>query len=246
LEQTKFEKKKKDEQIYLLQSLQTLDENELINLQHHIGLYAHDIEGMLISFKRRYNKSKTLDENNVFKLIDRLTLSNKKILAINKLVTKKGFLNDSEEKEGDLIRFIYEYIHDIYIVDDSKINIQINTYNVKYETIYSPFEFSIILDNLIQNAKKINKDRKILITINITINNGFLEIEFYDNGKGLDENIKNPFNIFEQGFTTSNGSGLGLYHVKDILNKYYFDICVDIEYKDGFKLLITSQKKVLE
>lgn len=243
LEQTQYETKKKDEQIYLLKSLQTLDENELINLQHHIGLYAHDIEGALISFKRRYTKTKILDENNVFKLIDRLTLSNKKILAINKLVTKEGFLNDSEEKEDDLVKFIYKYIHDIYIIDDKYTNIQINTNNIVYETMYSPFEFTIILDNLIQNTRKINSN-KVSIMIDITVNNGFLVIEFYDDGIGLDNNIVNSSIIFEQGFTTNTkGSGLGLYHVKDILNKYNFDICVDEKYKEGLKLLITSKKR---
>jgi len=242
LVQTQFEQKKKDEQIYLLKSLQTLDENELINLQHHIGLYAHDIEGLLISFKRKYNKSKVLDENSVFKLIDKLTLSNKKILAINKLVTKEGFLNDSEEKEDDLVKFIYTYIHDMYILDDN-INIQINTNNIVYKTIYSPFEFTIILDNLIQNSRKINNN-KVSISLKITNNNGFLAIEFYDDGKGLDNNIVKSSIIFDQGFTTNTkGSGLGLYHVKDILNKYNFDICVDEKYQSGFKLVMTSRKR---
>ena len=141
LEQEEIERKKKNTEIYRLRSLQTLDKNELINLQHHIGLYAHDIEGALISFNRRYNKSKILDEDKMFKLINRLTLSNKKILAINKLITKEGFLKDSEETENDLINFIYSYVHDTYIIDDRKVNIKMDIHDIVYNTIYSPFEF---------------------------------------------------------------------------------------------------------
>ena len=67
------------------------------------------------------------------------------------------------------------------------------------------------------------------------------KIEFSNTGKELDSIIDDSSQIFEQGFTTTNGSGLGLYHVKQILEKFGFNIRVNDEYKKGFQLIIYTK-----
>lgn len=246
LETKKLKKQKqhKDKQILFLQSIQTLDKEQLLNLQHHIGLYSHDIEGALISFKREYSKNKNITEKQIFDFIDRLTLANKKVLTINKLATKSNFLTDSEIIYEDIVSFINEYIHTIYLVeDDRKIAINVNTNGNTFKTNFSPFELTIVLDNLLNNAKKINKPQKVIVDINIVKEDDSLKIEFSNTGKELDSIIDDSSQIFEQGFTTTNGSGLGLYHVKQILEKFGFNIKVNDEYKDGFQLIIYTKDK---
>lgn len=246
LETKKLKKQKehKDKQILFLQSIQTLDKEQLLNLQHHIGLYSHDIEGALISFKREYNKNKNITEKQIFDFIDRLTLANKKVLTINKLATKSNFLTDSEIINEDIVSFINEYIHTIYLVeDDRKIAINVNTNGNTFKTNFSPFELTIVLDNLLNNAKKINKPQKVIVDINILKEDDSLKIEFSNTGKELDSIIDDSSQIFEQGFTTTNGSGLGLYHVKQILEKFGFNIRVNDEYKKGFQLIIHTKDK---
>ena len=246
LETKKLKKQKehKDKQILFLQSIQTLDKEQLLNLQHHIGLYSHDIEGALISFKREYSKNKNITEKQIFDFIDRLTLANKKVLTINKLATKSNFLTDSEIINEDIISFINEYIHTIYLVeDDRKIAINVNTNGNVFKTNFSPFELTIVLDNLLNNAKKINKPQKVIVDINIVKEDDSLKIEFSNTGKELDSVIDDSSQIFEQGFTTTNGSGLGLYHVKQILEKFGFNIKVNDEYKKGFQLIIYTKDK---
>ena len=244
LETKKLKKQKehKDKQILFLQSIQTLDKEQLLNLQHHIGLYSHDIEGALISFKREYSKNKNITEKQIFDFIDRLTLANKKVLTINKLATKSNFLTDSEIINEDIISFINEYIHTIYLVeDDRKIAINVNTNGNVFKTNFSPFELTIVLDNLLNNAKKINKPQKVIVDINIVKEDDSLKIEFSNTGKELDSMIDDSSQIFEQGFTTTNGSGLGLYHVKQILEKFGFNIRVNDEHKKGFQLIIYTK-----
>ena len=192
LETKKLKKQKehKDKQILFLQSIQTLDKEQLLNLQHHIGLYSHDIEGALISFKREYSKNKNITEKQIFDFIDRLTLANKKVLTINKLATKSNFLTDSEIINEDIISFINEYIHTIYLVeDDRKIAINVNTNGNVFKTNFSPFELTIVLDNLLNNAKKINKPQKVIVDINIVKEDDSLKIEFSNTGKELDSMI---------------------------------------------------------
>ena len=236
------QKKQKDKQVLFLQSLQTLDKEQLINLQHHIGLYAHDIEGSLISFKREIKEKQNISQNEILNLLDKLTLSNKKILAINKLATKANFLSDSEEIEEDLVKFVDEYLTNIFALEDNKkVDIQIEYNDIEYRTLFSPFEFTIVLDNILQNAKKVNRPKKVLIKIEMKIQTDAFQIIISDNGKGLSSDIDDSNEIFTQGFTTTNGSGLGLYHVKEILSKYGFIIYVDENYHDGFSVIIEKK-----
>ena len=44
-------------------------------------------------------------------------------------------------------------------------------------------------------------------------------IEYIDDGNGLHESIINPSDIFEIGITTTSGSGLGLHHIKESLQR---------------------------
>lgn len=236
------QQEQQNKQILFLQSIQTLDKEQLLNLQHHIGLYSHDIEGAIISFKRAYNRNSNPTQKQIFDFLDRLTLANKKVLTINKLATKSNFLTDSELINEDIVSFINEYINTIYLVEDNrKISINVNTNDNIFKTEFSPFEITIVLDNLLHNAKRVNKPKKVIVDINILKEENNLIIEFSNNGKGLDLAIKNSSQIFEQGFTTTEGSGLGLYHVKKILEKIGFKIEVNDKYEDGFQLKIYTK-----
>ena len=56
---------------------------------------------------------------------------------------------------------------------------------------------------------------------------------------GLPQNINDPQDVFEKGFTTTNGSGLGLYNVSLYVKKSMKgSVVVDETYTDGFKLKI--------
>ena len=42
--------------------------------------------------------------------------------------------------------------------------------------------------------------------------------------------------MFEQGYTTTNGTGIGLYTVKKYAKKMNATVTVNKEYRDGFEL----------
>lgn len=50
-----------------------------------------------------------------------------------------------------------------------------------------------------------------------------LQVSCLDDGKGLSEGI-NVSDVFDFGMTTTNGSGLGLYHVKEFMNSIESEI----------------------
>ena len=96
--------------------------------------------------------------------------------------------------------------------DNMKINI---IHNSKNEFLYhfKPLEIAIVLDNLLSNSRKA-KATEITITINNTEKN-LLVVSFKDNGIGITPNLFDK--IFDFGFTTTSGSGLGLFNLKNII-----------------------------
>ena len=76
----------------------------------------------------------------------------------------------------------------------------------------------VIFDNLILNSVQQNENtQKLMITIFINEANGFLNIKYCDNGKGLDDKYKtDPMKILEVHETTrTNGHGLGMWIVNN-------------------------------
>jgi signal transduction histidine kinase len=64
-----------------------------------------------------------------------------------------------------------------------------------------------------------------------------ISLTYHDNGSGIKSNIID--NIFEFGFTTSRrGSGIGLYHVKEIIEKMNGKIKAN-EVEKGAQFLIS-------
>jgi PAS domain S-box-containing protein len=105
---------------------------------------------------------------------------------------------------------------------------------------------TIIIEGLIDNSIKhgLTGKEQGKVEIELLIKDARCEINYHDNGKGIDENIKDQ--IFQPFFTTSRGneetSGLGLYAIENIV-KNLFHGSLEIpqginENKPGFHLHI--------
>ncbi|HLZ16210.1 MAG TPA: ATP-binding protein, partial [Cyclobacteriaceae bacterium] len=95
---------------------------------------------------------------------------------------------------------------------------------------------SIVLNNLISNAIKYfnpyAKESFLEISVNYNQNQAVLRVR--DNGIGiLPEHITNIFKMFYRGDTRSRGSGIGLYIVKETLDKIKGKIQVHSEFGKG-------------
>jgi signal transduction histidine kinase len=66
-------------------------------------------------------------------------------------------------------------------------------------------------------------------------------LSFTDNGNGIPDNILD--HIFDFGFTTSRrGSGIGLYHVREIIENMRGSIRVNNKLNKGVEFLIDFRK----
>lgn len=216
LKKVEQEKQKKEEQVLFLQSIQPIEKSELIKLQHHIGLYAETIEDTILDFKMTLDESDNISKEEIIAYLTDISLEAQKILAINKYATKANFLSKSQSITADIIQFISEYIENIYKLNTNKdLVVNVTTNSLSHICKFEPLIITIIIDNLLNNSKKANAKNVNIIFIN----DDDLIIEYIDDGNGLHESIINPSDIFEIGITTTSGSGLGLHHIKESLQR---------------------------
>jgi PAS domain S-box-containing protein len=122
----------------------------------------------------------------------------------------------------------------------------------KYITIEQSHQFKsdsrrieIVLKNLISNAIKyadLNKpDPTINIHVKINLNQALITVA--DNGEGIVSELKNKiFDMFFRASEKSNGSGLGLYIVKEVLEKLngYIDVKSEFGLGSSFAVVIPN------
>lgn len=213
-EATKKLREQVDENLFL-KAINSSDYKEVISLLHHIGIYAGTIDNNLKGISLRVQNSIELSQKDLLNIIQILSFETKKILNIVTFATKANFKLDTEFKEVNVISYIYEYVQNIIpSITDKSLNIKlINNFSGPFIKKIKPIEMNIIVDNLINNAKKAGAN-EVEIRFDALANN-LLQISFIDNGIGIDEDKINR--IFDLGYTTTDGSGLGLYHVNQII-----------------------------
>lgn len=111
------------------------------------------------------------------------------------------------------------------------------------------YRLSVIVNNLVSNAIKYRDPNKKnhVIEISAKINNAALEFTFRDNGIGISDEFKPKiFDMFFRATERSEGAGLGLYIVKETIEKLMGAIEVESTLGKGtsFKIRVPNMKLV--
>ena len=120
-----------------------------------------------------------------------------------------------------------------------KLNVKIDQ-NLKL--VSDRVRVNLILNNLIFNALKYKDPSKEnpFVTIHIKCSNDHATICIKDNGIGIDTKDKDKiFEMFYRATNTSTGSGLGLYIVKETLEKLNGSIKIESKLTKGTKFIVT-------
>jgi len=107
----------------------------------------------------------------------------------------------------------------------------------------------IVLANLISNAFKYSNHAtgNTFIKITATKTQNHMEISIQDNGTGIDDQyLPHIFDMFFQANEKSDGSGLGLYIVKETLEKIQGKIRVYSELGKGTEFIVTLPLEITE
>jgi PAS domain S-box-containing protein len=103
-----------------------------------------------------------------------------------------------------------------------------------------PLRIRIIFGNIISNAYKyFNSSTKSFLKIKIDITEDKAKIEFKDNGIGIrGEHLDKIFNMFYRATERSQGSGLGMYIVKQAVEKLDGKITIKSKYGEGTQIKV--------
>jgi len=205
-------------QTLFLQQVTSLDVKQLMSYHHQINLDSTIVSNYVakaIKELRGTPKSKTVLDN-----LQKASLANKRIAAIAQYATKANFRSGTKKEFTDIPAFVEQYLRNIatdFVATSLKLDVT-NTVKELFEVNVSRIELTILIDNIISNASKAQAQ---MLTVTISkLSKNTIQISFVDDGNGLSDELPSIDSMFEMGITTTFGSGLGLYHAKDIVKKF--------------------------
>ncbi len=143
---------------------------------------------------------------------------------------------DEKPEEFDLAELILEVISSCKnLYTEARPELIINIEETP-TIVYGSIAFKSILQNLLTNAFKYrSKERKLIVSINSYLTNDFVVMEIQDNGLGIDlNNSENKhFGMFRRIHVEAEGSGLGLYLIKRLIERNGGRIEVESELNKG-------------
>jgi signal transduction histidine kinase len=224
---------------------------ELDNFVYDI---SHNLRAPLMSLLGLINLVKDEDSKKDSTYLEYFSLMEKSVNRLDNTLQHILDYSRNTRKELDIQKIDFEIIIN-ELFDQLK---YIEGYNeiekfieIDKKLFYSdPYRISVILLNLISNSIKYrdNNKEKSFIRIKITVNTYNAEILFQDNGIGIEKPYQHKvFNMFFRATERSVGAGLGLYIVKEMVDKLRGKISLDskVNFETTFKLFIPNNYNYL-
>ncbi len=226
---------------HFLESFVNVDSTTILNLHHQVTIYAVDIAQQIENFLTETAGKTSIPRETALKTLEQMAYLNKKVMSVTKFAARANFKLDSEKIETDLAAFIYDYIEQIARTTGSaRLQIIVENSHPGIRLRFNPIDVSVIVDNLISNARRVRAPRiKFVLTQE---GKSGLTIHVSDNGRGLPSGTDRS-RIFEMGYTTTQGSGLGLYHVRQVLGEMGGSIELDDQLEKGLGFVIKIAAK---
>lgn len=203
------ELEQKTKQNLFLQSVDTLDIDRILKFHHDIRIHSSTITNTVSRILKLLHRE-NIQATDIEPLIERIGRANNKVISIAQFATKANFSFSAETICEDVIEYIYQYLTSVLpeFYDDCKLICHIN--GCHKTMVFKPLEISLLIDNLLTNSIKAHASSFVVEFHDMSES---IRMTVADNGVGLDKKIFNPQSVFEKGFTTTDGSGLGLFNV---------------------------------
>lgn len=221
------------EKMFLLSDV-TDDKKGFKSLQHHI---THTSDMISEHISKAVELLDCGEYKGVKEELQHIEIENQKILTLSNFVSKAKFDTKTKRINDDIVGFICEYIDNIYLITHKKIKINTNRPPFKYTLRFVPIEIIIIVDNLLNNSEKADAQN---VLFEWSQQNDNLLFHYIDDGHGIEPSIL-P-HIFDYRFSTTDGGGLGLYYIKEIIGKMGGGIEVNNIKSKGVEFIITLKK----
>lgn len=225
-EKTKKELEVIQKQVGVLQSRADVSVDNAIDAMHIMKTYADSIDSNIAEISDMVRNGEEIED--ILPVFHEIRQTCSKILNTYNLVINTEYKADTGNKKMDIVKFTKTYIKKHW---SHKLPVEIKGVT-SMDIMFNPLEFSIIIDNIADNARKANSTK--LQIIFERDEKGYC-IKWIDDGYGVQPDVDDS-KVFEQGFTTTKGTGIGLYTVKKYAKKMSATVTVNKEYKNGFEL----------
>jgi len=208
---------------------------------------SHDLRSPLSSILGLVNLA-NLDPNNYLIYLNKIEGRIKKLDEFIRSMLNYGRVNRGEIHFEEIA--LEKLIHDCIRELDHLENFAAVKTEVRVKGSNKPFKsdllrIRIIIGNIISNAYKYyNPMAKSRLKIDVTINTTSAQIIFRDNGIGIKrEHLRKIFDMFYRATEQSDGSGIGLYIVKNAVEKLGGSISVESSIGSGtiFTILLPNR-----
>lgn len=240
-----LKKQNKEFEKMILQQSKFVKSGEMIaNITHQFRQPLNNISYILINLKKRFESEK-LDKIFFDKKVNQ---ANEQVSFLSKTIDDfKEFYLQEKEKDDFLVKDSIQNALTILNPDLQKDNINLN---LKFETFEDikifgvKNELSQVILSLVSNSIDALKNRhNPKISINVVSSSAEVIIEILDNAGGI--KVKNLKKIFEPYFSTKEeGTGIGLYLSKIIIEESFGGKLQVQNIKDGAKFSIFIEKAI--
>ena len=226
-------------QNHFLKEAVDVDKKRLLSLNHHIDHATQRIETNVKNLVKAINKDAPKEE--ILNCVQVINLENIKVATFSKYFRKTNFNTMTEKISKDLVGFINEYLENVYKTYQPSGNpkIEIETPpNLLLIKKFSPIDITILFDNLLHNSAKAQAKKVIFKWEKVSDSQVTLHV--IDDGKGIADDFIDD--IFDFGFTTTNGTGLGLFHISQIVKEMNGSIKANNKLSKGVDFILNFNK----
>jgi len=205
---------------------------------------SHDLRAPLLSIKGLVNiaRNETTDRK-IVRYFDMMTeRANRLDLFIKDIIDYSKNTRTEVSKENVNVIQLVEDVKDNFQFLEGAESIRFQNEIFVESAITDKTRLTVILNNLVSNAIKYhNRDNSDQwIKIGMHARGGELKIVVSDNGSGISEEKQTKiFDMFYRGTEQSKGSGLGLYIVKETIEKMHGAIRVESMEGEGTSFIVT-------
>ena len=196
----------------------SLDEDTILNLHHQILMLASDVQSGVRRMMGKLRRTARITKADWIDFLEHVAYRNSQIMTASRFATKGGYRQQSAEIDSDLAVYIVDYIENVSSLwAPQGLTVHAHPPDTQFQRKFRPIEIGIVVDNLVSNARK---GRASEIHFFLEINqrpHAELLIHAVDNGRGWAKSLEPLSTALEKGVTTTNGSGLGLHHVKQVV-----------------------------